>query len=447
MTRVSEQPSVAPRSFLKDVVSVLQTKVAVLCLGFVSSILLARYLGAEVRGLLAALLVVPTVVMTLCELGIRQSAAFHIGQDRAQLDRIAGTLVGLGLLTALLALGLSIAYFRLTWLSSYSWSLIALTLMLIPAKIVQSYASGLFLGTQRIADFNKVSWLPALVRAGCILALVAGLQVGLWGALWAEVLAAVAMTTYALWLAASFVHVRLGFDAALAKKLVRLGFVYAASLFAITLLYKINILLLQRLSTLEELGLYTVGANLAEYIWQLPAVMGAIIFSRSANAKNRPDFSQKIFVLLRLTLVLATLGALAVASVVSVFVPLVFGPAFSGSVPVIHALLPGIVGFVVVKILNMDLAGQGKPWVTLSVVVPAVALNLALAFWLIPQFGAIGAAGAISITYLLAALLYVFVYAQATGSAIRDIALYRRSDFDLLKAKARGMLVWKARAS
>ncbi|MEM7568816.1 MAG: oligosaccharide flippase family protein [Pseudomonadota bacterium] len=435
MTAAQDHRPAVRRSFLRDVSSVVQTKVAVLGFGFLSSILLARYLGAEGRGLLAALLVVPTVVMTFCELGIRQASAFYVGQKEYSLRQVASTLCGLGLITVAIALAVCALYFKLSWLPAYNWSLIALTLCLVPAKIIQSYASGLFLGAERITDFNRVSWLPAIVRAVCILALVAGLQVGIWGALWAEVLAAGAMTGYALWLIFPMVELRVEFDWQLAKRLVRLGVVYAASLFAITLLYKLNILLLQRLSTLDELGRYSVGANLAEYIWQLSAVMGAIIFSRSANAKNRPDFSKKIFVLLRLTFLVAVLGAAFLAMAAPLAVPLLFGDDFTSSVQVVFAMLPGIVAFVLVKILNMDLAGQGKPWVTLSVVVPALVLDVALAFWLIPRYGAVGAASAASITYGASGLLYVLVYARATGTAVRDIVTYRRSDFDTLWAK------------
>lgn len=437
MTAAQSQQRMQRRTFVKDVTSVVQTKVAVLAFGFISSILLARYLGAQGRGLLAALLVVPTVVMTFCELGIRQSSAFYVGQKQHCLEQVASTLTVLGLITSAVALVVSALYFKLSWLPAYNWSLIALTLCLIPAKIVQSYASGLFLGAERIADFNRVSWLPAIVRAAAILALVTGLQIGIWGALWAEVIAAVAMTGYALWLTLSLVNLRMRIDWRLAKRLVRLGLVYAASLFAITLLYKLNIVLLQRLSSLEELGRYTVGANLAEYIWQLPAVMGAIIFSRSANAKNRPDFSQKVFVLLRLTFIVATLGAICLALAAPFAVPRLFGSQFDGSVDVIFAMLPGITAFVLVKILNMDLAGQGKPWVTLSVVVPALVLDLALALWLIPLYGAVGAACAASVTYGISGLFYVFVYARATGTAVGDIVTYRRSDFQLLWGKLR----------
>ena len=417
------------RSFLRDVVSVAQTRVAVFVLSFVSSVLTARLLGAEGKGLVVALTVVPSIIVTLSELGVRQATAYHIGRRTYPVDALIATLIPLILLSSALAMAIAIIVFELTWLPEYNWTLIALVIMIIPAKIAQSYASGVFLGAERIVHFNRVSWVPALTRLSFIVILVAGLQLGASGVIAADVIAALSMTAYAGYLLSKIAPIRIGFDAKIALELVRLGLIYAVSLFTITLLYRVNVVILQRLSTLEEIGVYNIGANIAEYIWQVPAVMGAIIFSRSANAKDTLEFTRKLLVLFRATFAVSVVLAVAIAIVGPFLIPMLYGPDFARSPAVLMSMLPGITAFIAIKTLAMDLAGKGKPWIMLTIVAPALVLNTGLAIWLVPQYGAIGAGVASSITYTLAGIAYTSLYAHVLKLRFADIVIYRKSDF------------------
>ena len=101
-------------------------------------------------------------------------------------------------------------------------------------------------------------------------------------------------------------------------------------------------------------------------------------------------------------------------------------------------LLPGIVAFTVFKVLNMDLAGKGRPWVSLYVAVPAVLLNVALNLYFIPRYGANGAALASTVSYTVSALAFLIVYARAVDMPLGELLTYRRSDFDFFgKLRAR----------
>ena len=68
-------------SFLKDTLSVGISKILMIVFGLATSIIIARTLGPEKNGIIAALLVYPSLFMSIGSLGIRQSTAYFLGKN------------------------------------------------------------------------------------------------------------------------------------------------------------------------------------------------------------------------------------------------------------------------------------------------------------------------------------------------------------------------------
>lgn len=432
LDRLRKRGGGAPRNFLRDVMSVVTTRVALFLFIFLAGVLVARLLGTEGRGLVAALMLAPTIVLSLCELGLQRSTAFHIGQKKAPLDEIVANVAGLGALTSVLAIAGCALFLWLTWLPEYTWLLAALAVASVPGTIARSYSAGVFLGLQQIGQFNRSDWLQPFLRLLFIAALAGLLGWGVEGVLGAYVLAAVAAGVYAIMRVRAYSPVRIALDRELAGNLIKLGFGYAGSLFIMTLLYRINFLILQQTGSLEDLGLYTLGANLAEYIWQIPGAMSAVIFARGANARDGESFTRKVLILFRWTILGAIVASIGFAIVGPFFIPFVYGSAFSESAIVLNTMLPGVTAFTAYRILHQDLSSKGRPWISLVTTIPAIALNIAVGLWLIPLYGAAGAGMASSITYAAAALMFVVVYARAMRLPISSIVLFQPGDWTFM---------------
>ena len=71
------------KPFFKDAFSVLRTRAVAFALSFLTGIVVARLLGVEGKGALAALLVVPHILLTFCDLGIRHSITHSLGRGLA----------------------------------------------------------------------------------------------------------------------------------------------------------------------------------------------------------------------------------------------------------------------------------------------------------------------------------------------------------------------------
>jgi O-antigen/teichoic acid export membrane protein len=402
---------------------------------FFTSLILARLLGPEGRGLVTALMVPSQLAINLSEMGIRQSTAFHLGRGIFSLERLLPTLLMMIPIASLLATLVSLAYFEFAGVAENDWLLRGLAVAAIPASLVASYASGVFLGRQRIAAFRSTSWRPALFRLVLIVILGWMLGMGVVGVMLAGLGAALMGGAYALYLLAKEGRLRFGFDREVAAKLQRRGITYAASLFVLMLNYKIMILLLTRYGTLAEVGLYAQATVVAELIWEIPAAVSSLVLSRGVNARKEREFSAKVLVLARVSFLAAVLISIGLAIAAPLLFPIMFGHRFAASAPICVALLPGVAAFIVFKILNTDMAGRGKPWASMLIMVPVLVTNIFLGWWMVTREGAMGAAVASSISYGIAAILYLFLYSRFTGFSLREMLRYRRSDFQLVVDK------------
>ncbi|WP_033922481.1 lipopolysaccharide biosynthesis protein [Sphingomonas sp. 37zxx] len=419
-------------SFAIDAIGMTISRIFLRLTGFISNIIIARVLGPEGRGLISALTVPSQLAINFSELGIRQSTAFHLGRGLLTTKQLVPTLLGMVPIAGGIGIGAALLYFEFAGIADQDWTARALAVAIIPIGLVSAYSTGVFLGEQRIAEYRKANWRPA-VASLAVLSLLAAL--GLLdprGALIAPLAGALVAASYALYLLRRSAPLRIGFDRSVARMLQTKAFSYAASLMILMLNYRIMILMLSRYSTLDQVGLFAQAILIAELIWEIPNSLSAIVLSRAVNAKDEQAFSIKVQVLARISFFVAVLISIGLGIIAPWFFPFVFGPDFAGSGIVCIALLPGIAAFILFKILNIDLAGRGKPWLSMTVMLPILALNIGAGWWAIQRADALGAALVSSLCYMVAAVGYLGVYARVTGFSVFEVMRYRRSDFDML---------------
>jgi len=420
------------RGFLHDAFSVLGSKVFVLGLAFVTGIIITRLLGPEGKGIYAALLVFPTLFMSVAEMGVRQASVYHLGRDSFGDKATVETILFLLVVSSLVGISICALTYFLLGNSNFTLMMISLALGFIPLSLTASYASGIFLGKRAISRFNRIKWLPELVKLAAVILLVGVLGLGVVGTVAALIIAGAVTALYSLKLVSDFAAIKLSFQPVIMKSLLSLGVVYALALFVLQLNYRIDIVMLERLGSAAELGQYATGVTIAELLWQLPSVLGVVIFSHRASSQDGAAFTQQVAKLLRVILLVAVLGGGVLWAVAGFLMPAIYGDAFAPSAEVVRLLMPGVVAFTLFKVLNMDLAGRGRPLVSLTVMGPAVILNIILNLALIPARGANGAALASTISYSCGATLFIIVYAKETGLSLGQLLRYKRSDFDFL---------------
>ena len=80
-------------SFFKDIAKISGSNTLATLVSLITGIILTRTLGPEGRGVYAALMVVPAIVLRFAEMGIRRSIIFHVGKDKFEDSDIVVSLI------------------------------------------------------------------------------------------------------------------------------------------------------------------------------------------------------------------------------------------------------------------------------------------------------------------------------------------------------------------
>ena len=421
----------AKRRFFRDFIGVLNSKVvSIICMVLVS-ILLTRILGVKGFGLYYALLVIPLIVVSLTHLGIRGASIFMIGQKKFSDDEIVSSVIFILAFTSILGILLSIGAYSFFLEPEYTILLIGLVILIIPFRLGIIYIGGIFFGKDEIKQANRFEWAINLINLILAITLVWWLNMGLLGAIISMTAANVLVGSYALFIIFQKFNISFKYIPSVVKQLLSLGIMYAFTFFVIQLNYRIDILLLEKLSTIHEVGIYSLGVHITELLWQIPFAISIVIFSRTANMKDQTKITRSTISLARLSFILVFLLSLVMAIVAPYIIPLIFGDEFTPTIDILQLLLPGIIILVIFRVLSGQLAGMGKPYLAIYVFFPALIINVLLNFLWIPEYGSKGAAWASDISYAIGTIGYWVTYSKVLKVDLFEIFRFKNSDISI----------------
>src|SRR5690606_19987320 len=113
------------------------------------------------------------------------------------------------------------------------------------------------------------------------IALVVVLDLGLVGAMAATSLGPITTSLLLASVGAFPRRALLNVDWQLLRQLLSLGSVYALALVVINLNYRLDVIILDHLSSDFQLGIYSKAVSPVEYLWEIPMLLSTIIFARS----------------------------------------------------------------------------------------------------------------------------------------------------------------------
>ena len=417
------------KGFLRDVLSVGISKFATIVFGIVTSIIIARELGPEKNGVIAALVVFPALFMSVGSLGIRQSTTYYLGKNIFSEKDIKAAITQIWLISTIISVIVCFVLMRYLSKSGDNFLFVLLALAPIPFSLFNTYNSGIFLGKNQIKEFNKINWIPSLLTLVVTLILVLGLSLGIKGYFIALIAGPLFISALLLFKNKFLDVLSLKFNWQVIKPMIRLGSIYALALMFINLNARLDVILLDRLSSDFETGIYSKGYSVGNYLLQIPWMLNTIVFSRSAIAKNDELFSKKVSQLLRVSFLVILLFAGFLFMFSDFIIVLMFGEDFIGSSIVLQYLLLGVLFLSLFKILNQDLAGKGKPWISMKAMIPGLLVNVILNYFLIPSYGATGASIASTISYSFAIILFIHFYSKEVSIPVKEILRYKKSDY------------------
>jgi O-antigen/teichoic acid export membrane protein len=163
-----------------------------------------------------------------------------------------------------------------------------------------------------------------------------------------------------------------------------------------TLFWRIDVIMLSWLSSAEQVGLYTAALRIVTTLQEIPKAITVTLFPRFASlyVSSRVDFQQLYVRAGKYLLAFAILSCVAVTTIGGYVLTTLFSDKFAHAVPVLNLAVWSLVPFSITNLLGNMLISSHNQNADLVINAIALAMIVALSVWLIPRYGALGAAGA-----------------------------------------------------
>jgi O-antigen/teichoic acid export membrane protein len=183
-------------------------------------------------------------------------------------------------------------------------------------------------------------------------------------------------------------------SAQLWREAVTLG----VALFLIQFYFRIDTIMLGILTSETEVGLYSVAFNLMEGTFFIPTIVMAAIFPGLSQAKHFSVYFRKGALLLTLS---GIVGGAAVFLLADSIILWFYAPGFKNSADILEILAIAIPLVFWGYLMTQSLVALDHNRIYLVITASGLLLNVMLNFWLIPKYGASGAAVSTVITEAL----------------------------------------------
>ena len=435
MIELEAEPSLEPRrgSFLANVNVVMVTYVVDGALAFATGIILARVLGPEGRGAYGLFVVSAAFGQLLLGLGVGNAAIYYLNKgELAMCDIVSAAHVIV--VFALTVTAVIVAAFA-PWAGGEIFRSGISPWLLIPAVPVLLHWNLMRMILQGQSRFvalgvTTVSQQALLVTVVALLASTGDPTPT--RAAWCLVGA----TSVAALLGLALVGVRhLDMSRVIRprletlKKLARFGVQGEAGNILQLLNYRLDQYILGAVVGLSGVGIYAVGASLTESIFIMANSVALVLLPRLTADEDEAYWMAPLAA--RNTMAIAAAGAVALAVLAPVLVPLAFGDAYEDSVQALWLLLPGTVALAGSKVLTSYIFSRGRPLLNTGITAISLVATVTLDLILIPLFEVNGAALASSIAYVIHLAAALAVYAHLSGRSPLHAVVPGREDVRL----------------
>jgi O-antigen/teichoic acid export membrane protein len=391
----------------------IAAKALLLVVSLVTTVILARALGPDGRGVVAVALGLSLILKQVGTLGVTTANPYFLARDAAAVERVRANCLWLA---ASLGIGLALIGVALravlpAVVSGVAWEPFLIALAGIPFGLAALFLQSILLGLGRTVAYNVVEVGQEVVVAVAMAIILLSLDGGPTAAVLVLSGGFVASTFAYLAILRGAGGRRFMPDVGLGRTMVAYSFrVYVALLLAF-LVIRVDLLLVNSYRGSGEAGIYSVDAAIAAGMYLLPSVIALNLFVRVARG-HATEVTAKVFRIVALGYGAVCLLAVPLAGP---FIDLLYGPRFSEATTLFYWLVPGIFSLGMLTILAHHFAGRGFPVQAMLVWVVGLTVNVAINVAFLPSHGTWVAAMSSSVAYGLLLLLHMRLFARDIG--------------------------------
>lgn len=390
-----------------DITITVLSRFLLLILGFISSIIYARFLGPEGRGAIFLVLTVASMIVQFGSLGLHTSNTYLVARDKSLLGGLLANSIWVSIFITSLSMA-TVLIIQKTHLlpgipAAYLWFAAAFA----APMLFYMFGANLLVGINRIRTFNLLEIGNRFVNfVFIVIAILLSLNVNgfLWFGLGANILVSI--------LVLLLLRYKSGDSLKFRPTLFKSGFRYALKAYFTGLLSFLvmrgNVYLLQWYGGLKQLGYVSVCYNLVDMMVILPTSVSLIVFPNLIRKQE-----EKWNITLKNTVmvgILTLIACLILVVIAKPFITIIFGAEFVPAFPILIRMLPGIFFLSMITVLSQYLAASGFPPLVIGSWLLVLVIVLVVGWFLIPKMAGIGVAIAFSTGYTL---LFILIFGLA----------------------------------
>ena len=401
--------------------------------GFLITLITARYLDVAGRGTFAMLTVASGILLTLFG-GISPAITYQIANRNEKPKKVFyhALLITIGM-SAIVVIIILTSY---PWIKSTSWWFVIYLLFAAPFMLVNSCLSGLLLGLNSIKLLNYSSLSSSvftLLLWGILLStsfFTMSSSLSLWAV--AQLLAFL-FTIY--WVRSYIVPVSISLDPELLKQMLFFGSKIGGVNLISALNYRIDMLVVDFFLGMEKVGIYSVAVIVAEFLWFISSSISTAAYTRIGQLPNEEAIALTTK-LIRFSSFLVFLASLVLAAAGYIIIPVFFGEKYYEAILPFEVLIPGVAFFSIASILSAYFTNQmGKPHLSLYIAGSSFLINLVISLFLIPWLGMVGGALATTISYSVSGIFILIMFLRFSRIKLPDLLIKPADILILLNLK------------
>ncbi len=399
-------------------------KVIGLFIGIVLSILLARYFGTDLRGVIAVIDNDVSIYATFLGLGVYQAYPYFKKNEPQIFSQYVNNISSMFMVLesiAIVVAGVMIYYNINVYLA------IAITLMPISVYVKQLNYVVLVEWPKRR---NMASMLISTTEIVAILLLwISGSATNARAVIYCYVI-------HLINLAISFVNLRVNpfgirFDLSRIWQFIKFGFIPMLVYLCMTINYQVDIQMMKLMGCVSysDIGVYSLGVGLAQKIWLIPDAIKDILLSKLTKGKGEDEVAK----VLRINLAICLVALVILVIVGKPLMLFMYGPEYSDSYPVMVLMLAGVIGMIFYKMIYSYNIAHGKRVVNLIFLGTAAIVNIIGNYILLPLLGAFGAAIVSVISYILCGMCFLVYFHKVSKIPILKLVIIQKEDFRMIR--------------
>lgn len=417
-------------TYKQNIASNIIVQIVRIILGFITSILIARGLGADGNGYVAYAVLIFGLLGGYGHLGINNATTYF--QKKSKYDEYTvyntniSSLLIIWTIICIITIWLKIFH---NCLNDYNMFFIAIGLFSVLLTFIMNCANSFYIGNERIYESNKYILISKIIYFLLLLFLYLIQMINVYFYFALQVLPML-MNVIMLLKDIQF-KFRFAIKLDLLKKEIAYGMIIYFSALFIFLNYRIDQIIIKSMLGNEELGVYSIGVNLAELLFLIPDSVTTALLGKLYNTENLKDKKQITSKTTKYTFYISLISSL-IAIIGTPLIPIIYGNQYYRSTYVTIILFAGIIFASIGRVSYSYFFSEGRPIIHLVITFITLLINVINNIILIPLAGINGSAIASTISYTLYGTMYIIVFIKKEGFKFRHFFLFDDYDKQML---------------